>query len=81
MLSEQFLIEVKLKEDKIEDKNAFPFCLNALKAFTHLRLHPKVTFLIGENGSGKSTLLEAMAIASGFNAEGGTKNFGFSTLD
>jgi predicted ATPase len=81
MLSEQFLIEVKLKADKIEDKNAFPFNLNALQVFTHLRLHPKVTFLVGENGSGKSTLLEAMAIASGFNAEGGTINFGFSTRD
>ena len=40
-----------------------------------------VTFLVGENGSGKSTLLEAMAVASGFNAEGGTKNFSFSSRD
>lgn len=40
--------------------------------------HP-VTFLIGENGTGKSTLLEAIAVASGFNAEGGTRNFTFST--
>lgn len=38
-----------------------------------------VTFLIGENGTGKSTLLEAIAVASGFNAEGGTRNFTFST--
>ncbi|MFV0478015.1 MAG: AAA family ATPase [Parahaliea sp.] len=36
-------------------------------------------FLVGENGTGKSTFLEALAIASGFNAEGGTKNFSFST--
>ena len=57
MLSEQFLIEVKLKEEKIEDKTAFPFSLNALQAFSNLRLHPKVTFLVGENGSGKSTLI------------------------
>ena len=35
--------------------------------------------MIGENGSGKSTLLEAIAIAWGFNPEGGTKNFNFST--
>ncbi|NLZ45671.1 MAG: AAA family ATPase [Clostridiales bacterium] len=39
----------------------------------------EVTFLVGENGTGKSTLLEAIAIAFGFNAEGGTKNFNFST--
>lgn len=38
-----------------------------------------VTILAGENGSGKSTLLEAIAVACGFNPEGGTKNFTFST--
>ena len=38
-----------------------------------------VTFLVGENGTGKSTLLEGIAVASGFNAEGGTRNFTFST--
>lgn len=38
-----------------------------------------VTFLVGENGAGKSTLLEAIAVAYGFNAEGGTRNFSFST--
>lgn len=41
--------------------------------------HPKVTYFVGENGSGKSTLLEAIAVASGFNPEGGTRNFRFST--
>ena len=38
-----------------------------------------VTFFVGENGTGKSTLLEAIAVACGFNAEGGTRNFDFST--
>jgi predicted ATPase len=38
-----------------------------------------VTFFVGENGSGKSTLIEAIAICFGFNAEGGSKNFNFST--
>ncbi len=38
-----------------------------------------VTFFVGENGTGKSTLLEALAVAYGFNAEGGTRNFNFST--
>ncbi len=38
-----------------------------------------VTFFVGENGTGKSTLLEAIAVAFGFNAEGGTRNFRFST--
>lgn len=40
-----------------------------------------VTFFVGENGTGKSTLLEAIAVAYGFNPEGGTKNFSFSTND
>ena len=38
-----------------------------------------VTFFVGENGTGKSTLLEAIAVAFGFNAEGGSRNFRFST--
>ena len=36
---------------------------------------------MGENGSGKSTLLEAIAVAYGFNPEGGTLNYSFSTYD
>lgn len=38
-----------------------------------------VTFFVGENGVGKSTLLEGIAVASGFNPEGGTRNYSFST--
>lgn len=40
-----------------------------------------VTFFVGENGSGKSTLLEAIAAAWGFNPEGGSINFNFSTKE
>ena len=46
-----------------------------------LELRQPVTFLVGENGSGKSTLLEAVALALGFNPEGGSRNFAFSTRD
>ena len=42
-------------------------------------LTENVAFFVGENGTGKSTLLEAVAIAYGFNAEGGSKNFNFAT--
>lgn len=38
-----------------------------------------VTFFVGENGTGKSTLLEAIAVACGFNPEGGSRNASFST--
>ena len=40
-----------------------------------------VTFFVGENGIGKSTLIEAIAVSMGFNPEGGTLNFNFSTCD
>lgn len=40
-----------------------------------------VTIFAGENGSGKSTLLEALAVLCGFNPEGGTRNFNFSTKE
>jgi len=39
-----------------------------------LELGPGVTLLVGENGSGKSTLVEAVAMAFGLAAEGGTRN-------
>lgn len=44
-----------------------------------LSFSSNVTFFVGENGTGKSTLLEAIAVAYGFNAEGGSRNFTFST--
>ena len=50
-----------------------------LKKAKALEFSAPVTFFVGENGTGKSTLLEAIAVAFGFNAEGGTKNFRFST--
>ena len=55
--------------------------IEALKDLKTLNFNSNVTFFVGENGSGKSTLLEAMAIACGFNPEGGTKNYSFSTYD
>lgn len=52
-----------------------------LKKLGQLRFTKKVTFLIGENGIGKSTLIEAIAVNMGFNPEGGSINFDFSTSD
>lgn len=52
-----------------------------LEAMEYLPIDSAVTILVGENGSGKSTLLEGIAVASGFNPEGGTRNFNFSTND
>lgn len=59
----------------------YSLTIPAIAALERLELHPKSTFFIGENGSGKSTLLEAIAVADGFNPEGGSRNFQFSTKD
>jgi predicted ATPase len=63
------------------DDGVYPFNLPVLRGLHSLELHPKVTFLVGENGSGKSTLLEALAVAWGFNPEGGSRNFSFATRE
>lgn len=55
--------------------------ITALSGVETLEFSCPVTFLVGENGSGKSTLLEAIAVQYGFNPEGGTKNYRFSTFD
>ncbi len=53
----------------------------ALKSLEQLTFDRPITFFMGENGSGKSTLLEAIAVQMGFNPEGGSINFNFSTRD
>jgi len=79
MLKEQYLLKVQLKKEKIVSFDDFPFRLPVVRFLNSLDFHPKVTFIVGENGSGKSTLLESLAIAYGFNPEGGSKNFTFSS--
>jgi len=72
-------IEFDINEGTLTDN--YPYSLKAVRELPKLELNPNVTFIIGENGSGKSTLLEAIAVAYGFNPEGGSKNFNFSTKD
>lgn len=73
------LRELSLIREKIGAPRQYPFSIPALRHFKLLAFHPKVTYLSGENGMGKSTLLEAIAVACGFNPEGGSRNFNFST--
>jgi predicted ATPase len=54
------------------DEEAYPFTIPAVRALDVLEPHPDVTFFVGENGAGKSTVLEAIAVALGLPAEGGT---------
>jgi len=79
MITSQYVNRISLQRDKVASFDRYPFSLPAVSSLESIDLHPKVTFFVGENGSGKSTLLEAIAVGLGFNAEGGTKNFNFST--
>lgn len=79
---EPIVATVRIERERVEAPDFYPFAIPAVRALLErgsLDLHPQVTFLVGENGSGKSTLIEGLAISAGFNAEGGTRNFGFDT--
>jgi predicted ATPase len=73
-----FIRSVTLDREGV-DGGRYPFSIPALRRLETLALDEKVTFLVGENGSGKSTLIEAIAVAAGFNAEGGTRHMTVST--
>lgn len=60
-------------------KDSYVHNISALCGVEEVNFSSPITFLVGENGSGKSTLLEAIAVAFGYNAEGGTRNYTFST--
>lgn len=75
-----YITGIKLKglpegEDYLRELPAVKYLYN----MGELELSRPVTFFIGENGTGKSTLLEAIAVAAGFNAEGGSRDFSFAT--
>ena len=80
MLEKQLIGGVMIDWAKIS-QYSYLRTIPALSNVDEIRFTHNVTFFVGENGSGKSTLLEAMAIASGFNPEGGSRNYIFSTYD
>src|SRR5690349_24327851 len=76
-----FLRWAELDEEGV-DPTGYPFTLPVvagLRALGRLEFDPGVTFFVGDNGTGKSTLVEAIAVAAGLNAEGGSANFRFAT--
>ena len=80
MLNSQLINGVMIDWDKIS-RESYLREIPAISGIEHIAFTHPVTFFVGENGSGKSTLLEAIAIAYGFNPEGGTRNYSFSTYD
>lgn len=79
MRTSPYLQSVLLKDQQSQQSDTYPFNIAAVRDIESIDFHPNVTFFVGENGSGKSTILEAIAIAMGFNPEGGSKNAIFET--
>ncbi len=79
-MNDRFIKEVRIDWHKV-DEESYLREIPTLRNLKMLVLDSNVTFFVGENGSGKSTLLEGIAVAYGFNAEGGTKNYRFSTYE
>ena len=79
-MNDQFLQGVLFDWNRI-DNDSYLKRIKAFKEIEKLVFNKPITFFVGENGCGKSTLLEALAVAHGFNPEGGTKNYVFSTHD
>lgn len=78
-INTQFLQSLVFRKETVDCLDVYPFNLGAIKSLTRFDFHPKITYFVGENGSGKSTLIEAIAVAYGFNPEGGSKHFSFNT--
>ncbi|MCI8360260.1 MAG: AAA family ATPase [Clostridiales bacterium] len=76
----RYIQEVILNKPVSKDSYLYDLpAVRFLRETGPLAIERNVTFFVGENGSGKSTLLEAVAVAFGFNPEGGSRNFSFST--
>lgn len=75
-----YIKEVRIKKE-IHKEESYIKDLPVVKNLNSIDLSSNVTFFVGENGCGKSTLLEAIAVNMGFNAEGGTRNFCFSSRE
>ena len=75
-----FIQGVLFEWNEIEP-NSYIRAIESLRDVEKIEFQSPVTLFVGENGTGKSTLLEAIAVAHGFNPEGGTKNYVFSTYD
>ncbi len=80
MKQDLLLRSLRIDWDEIE-QDSYLRDIPSLAGLQELEFDNSVTFFVGENGSGKSTLLEAIAVKYGFNPEGGTRNYRFSTYD
>lgn len=70
---------MRLRRETVPSFSEYPFALPAVRDLEELDTDAPVTIFVGDNGTGKSTLLEAIAIALGLNAEGGSRSVRFQT--
>lgn len=80
MIENRFIRDLSIDWNRIP-QDSYLKEIPALSGLERLSFPQNITFFVGENGTGKSTLLEAIAVAYGFNPEGGTLNYRFSTFD
>ena len=69
-----YLQQIALDPDADLDLKHYPFTIPAVRNMNVITPHADVTFFVGENGAGKSTVLEAIAVAMGLPAEGGSRD-------
>ena len=72
LTAKPYLRSVQIDPQADIDPQRYPFTIPAVRDLGVLEPHPDVTFFVGENGAGKSTVLEAIAVALGLPAEGGS---------
>ena len=77
-MRELYLTSLKINKNEMPKDN-YIYNLSVIKNFKKIEFKQPITIFVGENGLGKSTLVEAIATKCGFNAEGGSKNFNFTT--
>ena len=73
-VTDMYLREVSLRRDLVQDWDAYPYNIPAIRHLDQLPFRRNVVFFVGENGSGKSTLLEAIAYQCGFSTAGGGRS-------
>src|SRR3977135_1149945 len=74
-----YLRRIWLEPSRIENREAYPFCLPLLRDDFELSFDRAITIIVGENGTGKSTLLEGIAVLAVYDEAGGGK--GYRTVD
>lgn len=79
-MDDKFIRGIKIDWNRVGESN-YVRKIPSIQSIHQLDFSNNVTFFVGENGTGKSTLLESIAVAYGFNPEGGNRNFNFSTME